>query len=184
MYEMNESSLSRVWQHVDSGRPIAILSAFRAKYDQKENIKRNVELATRLQAKNYGYFFVDGAWKEEQDDGSTVDVKEDSIFVVGKEGEEEQFIKDIVELGKRYDQDGVLIKVSGEEGKIYDKEGNVSFGVGELQPGKMADIFIKLRTGKESDTFVFSDEPQKENPKSDVTSALSRMKQLAGTTRE
>lgn len=62
MKNLNESSLSRVWQHVKSAKPICILTAFCGEHELQKNIQRNKALAADIRAAGYGYFFVDGYW--------------------------------------------------------------------------------------------------------------------------
>jgi hypothetical protein len=154
---ISEASLSRVWQHVNSDRPIALLTAFRNEYTRKENLARNRTLATDIRKAGYGYFFVDGYWIENQGTPQEVHVAEDSIFVVGDEHDQEGFLRRIVQFGKQYNQDAVLVKNS-QGAKLYSQTGEQILDVGTLKPGKVADIYTRLRTGKQADSFVFEAE--------------------------
>ena len=157
MTEMNEASLSRVWQHAESNRPIALLTAFRGEYDREENVRRNKELAATLRKLGYGYFFVDGYWIENQGTPEEIHVAEDSIFVIAPEGTDEKFRSQMISLGNKYNQDGVLVK-DRDGAKVYDKQGGVMFDVGTLKPGKAGEIYTRLRNNKKSNTFVFESE--------------------------
>jgi hypothetical protein len=155
--ELMEAKLGRVWQHAQSDRPIALLTAFRGEYDREENVRRNKELAATIRKLGYGYFFVDGYWIENQGTPEEVHVSEDSLFVIAPEGSDEKFRKQMVELGAKYNQDGVLIK-DKDGAKIYEKDGSVMFDVGTLKPGKAGEIYTRLRNNKKSNTFVFESE--------------------------
>lgn len=154
---LNEASLSRVWQHAESDRPIALLTAFRGEFDREQNVRRNKELAATIRKLGYGYFFVDGYWIENQGTAEEVHVSEDSIFVIAPEGSDEKFRNQMVQLGAKYNQDGVLIK-DKDGAKIYEKDGSVMFDVGTLKPGKAGEIYTRLRNNKKSNTFVFESE--------------------------
>lgn len=154
---LNEASLSRVWQHAESDRPIALLTAFRGEFDREQNVRRNKELAATIRKLGYGYFFVDGYWIENQGTAEEVHVSEDSIFVIAPEGSDEKFRNQMVQLGAKYNQDGVLIK-DKEGAKVYQKDGSVMFDVGTLKPGKAGEIYTRLRNNKKSNTFVFESE--------------------------
>ena len=169
---IQEASLSRVWQHAESDRPIAILTAFRGEYDREENIRRNRQLAATIREMGYGFFFVDGYWIENQGTDREVHVSEDSLFVIAPEGTDKKFREQIVALGKKYNQDGVLIK-DKDGAKIYDQQGTVSVNVGTLVPGKAGEIYTRLRKNKKSDTFVFEGER-------DDHGFISRLQKLAG----
>lgn len=172
MNNLKEASLSRVWQHAQSDRPIALLTAFRGEYDKEENVRRNKELAATIRKLGYGYFFVDGYWIENQGTPEEVHVAEDSIFVIAPEGSDEKFRSQMISLGDKYNQDGVLVK-DRDGAKVYDKQGGVIFDVGTLQPGKAGDIYTRLRNNKKSNTFVFESERDD----------LGWLQRLAGVTR-
>ena len=78
MDNVSEASLSRVWQHTQSDRPIALLTAFRGEFGQADNIKRNKTLAAQVRKLGYGFFFVDGYWIENQGTPEEIHVSEDS----------------------------------------------------------------------------------------------------------
>lgn len=170
--QLNEASLSRVWQHVQSDRPIALLTAFRGEHTYEENVARNKELAASLRKLGYGFFFLDGSWIENQGTDKEQHVSEDSIFAIGNAGDDENFRQHIVELGAKYDQDAVLVK-DKDGANLYDKNGKLEFSVGSLKPGKMGSIYSRLRNNKEANVFIFESER-------DDLGFLDRMRQLAG----
>ena len=157
MTRLQEASLSRVWQHAESDRPIALLTAFRGEFTYDENVRRNKILALDIRKHGYGYFFVDGYWIENEGTPEEVRVSEDSIFAIGDEGKEEEFKQRMIALGAKYGQDGVLIK-TGEGANIYNKSGEIDFPVGVLKPGKAGEIYTRLRTNKAANTFIFEAE--------------------------
>lgn len=158
MNQINEASLSRVWQHVNSDRPIATISAFRHEYTQEQNVQRNKSLAAKIRGLGYGYFFLDGYWVETNPDThEEVPVKEDSLFVIGDVGDDDEFIRSMVALAREFDQEAVLIK-STKGANLYDQNGNAFLNVGELKAGKMGQIYSKMRNNKQSNTFVFENE--------------------------
>lgn len=154
--QINEASLSRVWQHVNSDRPIAIITAFRHEYTQTQNVQRNKLLAAKIRKLGYGYFFLDGYWIEKGPD-SQVPVKEDSLFVIGDIGSDDEFIRNLVSLTREFDQEAVLIK-SVNGANLYNQSGMPFLNVGELKAGKMGQIYSKLRNNKQSNTFIFENE--------------------------
>lgn len=170
--QLLEASLSRVWQHARSDRPIALLTAFRGEYDKETNIQRNKELAATIKNMGVGYFFVDGYWIENEGTDREIKVSEDSIFAIGKEGTDAEFLDTMVKLGAKYGQDGVLVKTK-DGAKVYDQSGNVSFDVGSLSPGKAGEIYTRLRNNKASNTFVFEGER-------DEVGFISRLRKLSG----
>lgn len=155
--QLQEASLSRVWKNTKSNRPFALLTAFRGEYTYEKNVQLNKKLAAQLRKEGHGFFFVDGAWIENQGTEDEIEVSEDSIFVIGNEGDDVNFLKKMIVHGKEYNQDNVLVKTK-DGVKIYDQQGKVTFDVGTLSPGKMSSIYTKLRNNKKSNTFVFESE--------------------------
>jgi len=153
---ITESSLSRVWQHTNSDRPIAILTAFRNEYPYEENVQRNQALAGRIKQAGYGYFFLDGHWVENQGTANEVDVAEDSVFVIGEVGTDDKFEALIKSLGDKYNQDAVLVKTHGETKLIF-SNGSVQ-SLGKLTLGGLGQAYTQLRNNKKSNTFVFESE--------------------------
>jgi hypothetical protein len=154
--QLNESSLSRVWQHFnDPDRNVAIFTAFRGEYDHDENVKRNRTLAAQIRQLGYGFFFVDGYWIENQGTPEEKHVSEDSIFVIAP-ADKAGFAEQIHKLGNEYNQDAVLVKDESGVRLIF-KDGSEQ-ELGNLQPGKLAQAYTKLRSNKRSNTFVFESE--------------------------
>lgn len=172
MNNINESSLSRVWQHVQGDRPVALITAFRGEFTYDDNVVRNKELASTLRGLGYGFFFVDGAWIENEGTDQEKHVSEDSLFVIGNSGDDESFKENIISLGAKYNQDAVLIKtVDGI--KLYDKTGDDFMQFSNLSAGKLGSVYTKMRNNKKSNTFMFESER-------DDSGWLSRMRTLAG----
>lgn len=173
LQELQEASLSRVFQHINADYPVAILTAFRGgKENYQENIRRNKQLASKLQNKGYGYFFVDGFWIENKDTPEEEHVQEDSIFVIGKDVNEDKFKSDIVSFGAEYNQDGVLIRTSAGI-NIYDKQGKVLTTIGDFKANKIGELYTKLRKNK--GTFVFESERE---PESIISKFLRKRNEL------
>lgn len=172
MSQIYEGSLSRVWQHAESDRPIALITAFRGEYDRDENQRRNKQLAAIVRKMGYGFFFVDGYWIENQGTPEEEHVSEDSLFVIAPEGSDKKFRQQMIDLAAKYNQDGVLIK-DQDGAKVYDKSGDVMFDVGTLKPGKAGEMYTKLRNNKKSNTFVFEGER-------DDKGFIVRLQKLAG----
>jgi hypothetical protein len=156
MKQISEASLSRVWQHTQSDKPIGLITAFRGEYDREENMSRNRELAAKLRQAGYGYFFVDGYWIENEGTENEMHVAEDSIFVIGPAGSDQQFVQRLTKLSNEYNQDGVLIKTQAGA-KVYFKDGSTQ-DLGKLVPGKMGSAYTKLRKSNSNATFVFESE--------------------------
>ena len=154
--DINESSLSRVWQHFDNpDRAVGILTAFRGEHTRDENLSRNKSLAASIRKLGYGFFYVDGYWVENQGTPEEVAVAEDSIFVVGR-ADDLAFAENLHRLGNQYNQDAVLVKDANGTRLIF-KDGTEQ-ALGNLSPGGLGQAYTKLRNNKASNTFVFKEE--------------------------
>jgi hypothetical protein len=154
--DLVEVKLARVWKHATSKkRPVAILTAFRGEFDTKTNIKRNKQMASEIRSAGYGYFFVDGQFIENQGTPEEVKVKEDSIFVVGKENDSGNLKSLIKKLGNKYNQDAVLYKPEATDvAMLIFKDGSED-NIGKFKVKSAADFLTMLKKGKGS--FVFED---------------------------
>lgn len=165
---LTETSLGRVWKHFnDDDTAVAILTAFRGSNTYEQNVKRNRSLASQLKSLGYGYFFVDGFWIENMGTPEEQKAPEDSIFVIGR-ASDSNFVKNIHRLGNEYEQDAVLVK-DGKGTRVIFKDGGTK-ELGKMSPGTLADTYSKisgrnldpgytsLRTGKKTNTFVFTEE--------------------------
>jgi hypothetical protein len=155
--DINESSLSRVWQHFFSNknRSVGILTAFRGEYPYEENVKRNKSLAADIRNAGYGFFYVDGYWIENQGTEHERPVKEDSIFVVGP-ASDTSFKSKIHSLGNKYDQEAVIVKDTDGTNIVF-KNGDRE-NLGTIAPGELGAIYTKLRNNKKANTFIFKEE--------------------------
>jgi hypothetical protein len=151
---INEASLPKVWQHIADKRAFAILTGFRSKYTYDENMRRNRYIVATLRNAGYGIFFIDGAWLENAGTTDEISIRESCIVTVG---DGQKFKQLVIELGKRFEQDAVLI--SGEGGNLlYDQKGNPILDVGEIKLGDMGRIISLIRGEHEGMTFVFEGE--------------------------
>ena len=169
MNQLNETKLSRVWQlFTDDTRSVAVLTAFRGEYNREDNLRRNAALAADLRNAGFGLTFVEGHWVENQGTDLERTVVEDSILVSGPKIQVTEFARVIHQLGNAYDQEAVLVKDAKGTRLIFND--GTEEKLGELRPGKLGQIYTKLRTNKQASTFVFEGERE----------SLSWIKRLAG----
>ena len=167
--QLTEASLSRVWQHIDnSNRPVAILTAFRGERDLEDNIAYNRALAGAVRNMGYGYFYLVGYYVENKDKPNETRLREDAVFVVGSKDKDDQYLENfrvrICNLGKKYNQESVLIVDQNGVGNFYDTNGNLVPPTEtwktqnlKLSPGKLGKAYSHLR-GRPDRTFVFEKE--------------------------
>ena len=109
--QLDESSLSRIKSKTDKGG-VAILSGSRADKSKAENKARAKQLDKDIRGKGLpGATKVQGRWDEKDDKtGETKKVKERSHVVTSGKKSKRKFTKAVKALGKKYDQDAVLIQ--------------------------------------------------------------------------
>lgn len=113
--QLGESSLSRIWQHIQNHQAGAI-SGYRDENSKEENKQNNREIKAYLRRKGYSVTGVQGSYIENFNSENAREVGEPSFFVVDIE-DKGTLIKDLSALGRRFDQDSVLLIPKGGKGK-------------------------------------------------------------------
>ena len=162
--ELEESSLSRLVKKAEKGGT-AYMSAERGDKSKKENKARTKQLAKDIRGAGLpGPTKVEGQYKEAGQDEPN---KEQSYAISsGKKGKK-AFKKAIKKLGKKYDQDSVLIqKDKDTDAKLHatTKAGKEDLGkwdgkVGKMKPGGKGEMQTRIK-GK---TFTMEETEMVEN---------------------
>jgi hypothetical protein len=155
-----ESSLNRIMSHLDNHQ-CAVITAFRNKLincvnsddDESEiniytNKGRNKDIKSCLLYMGYGVTKVKGTYIENYMEENSIEVNEDSFFVVNLENKT-NFIENIIKLGVNFCQDSVLILDKGNN-YLYGTN-NVDFpgidnkfSVGKFKPGFNGEFMTKV----------------------------------------
>jgi hypothetical protein len=163
---LREASLSRVHTHLKSDRSIGIISAFREdEYTYEENVQRNRELSLILRKAGYGYFWVDGAWIENEGTKNEVHVSEVSIFVIGDEKDNGKLKTLLTDMAYKYNQDAFVYK-DGNTNKIevIDKYGKIKTILTTIKMDKIASLYTRFKKGNHKGrSFVFENERFEKN---------------------
>jgi hypothetical protein len=168
--ELNESNLSRIYQHI-MDHECAIITAFRANpFDRSKSVDptplpyssqehnalsanklANRDLKAVLLASGFGVTAVDGSFIENYKTTRAIEVREDSLFVANLE-DAPDFFGTIIKLGKKFGQDSVLlIPVGGKEVYLYGTNRSEFPGldqkvkVGEWKGGKEAEFMTRVK---------------------------------------
>ena len=115
-----ETKLGRIWKFItDSNSRFGIISASRGEYSVEENKKRTSKLASEIRSLGYGYIMLKGGFVEENGN----EVVEISFFVP------DITLKELLNLGKKYEQYSVLFK----DGDSFQEIGtNPNSGIGKV----------------------------------------------------
>lgn len=124
--QLKESGLSRLQQHMED-HDCGTITAFRSKegcatpedaaYRKSDNQKRNKQLHAKLQSLGYSTTAVDGVYIENYGTPNAKEVKENVYFVVDI-NDRGSLKKDLITLGKLYEQDSILFIPKGGEGSV------------------------------------------------------------------
>lgn len=158
--QLQEIKLSRVLRHFKTDEyPVGTITAFRGDTPRAQNVSNNKKLAESLRSAGYGYVFVDGGWKETQNDGSVIDVKEDSILVIGRPNDNGKLRALLLSKAKEYNQDGFLFKPEGST-KIFivDKSGRETQISNSFRLDRFEYGYTQLRGGGKGRVFSFHEE--------------------------
>jgi hypothetical protein len=174
--KINEASLSRIW-HWTQKHDTAIITASRVKnencveitegeekdqiFTKEENKERNKDLYAVLIEKKYGVTKVNGNYIENFQTSNATEVSEVAFFVVNVR-DDKNFFETIINLGKFYCQDSVLLIPMVDEGPYlygtnyatYPGLDNKSY-VGKFKGGREGEFLT--RVGKGNRPFVFED---------------------------
>lgn len=158
--KLQESSLSRVWQHFnDKDTTVVIFTAFRDGIKYEDNISKNKKFAATLKKNNkFGYFFVEGFFPENEGTEDEVQVREDSIFAIASANRSQDLVNLCHDfLANSTNQDSIIVK-DAQVDKVYflDSGKNKTYLTNsQLKPGALGKYYTKLRNKKKTNTFVF-----------------------------
>lgn len=116
--DLHESSISRIFQHIENDNSFGVVSAFRGDFNEKENMVRHNELKKLVRGAGYGFIEMRGGYN-----GDEGFVQELSLFIPNINR------KDIITFGQQYDQHSVIFKDSSEFSLIGTNE---NAGVGKI----------------------------------------------------
>ena len=162
---LKEITLTRVFRHFQNKEiPVAIITAFRNTRTYKDNKSKNLVLASKIKNAGYGYVYVDGYWVEtDEETGEKVDVREDSILIIGQKndnGKMKGFLKKWI---KEYNQEAVIFKNEGSYSiGLLDSSGNISIISDKFSLRKLEIVYTKLH-GRGGRIFSFNEEREGKN---------------------
>jgi hypothetical protein len=99
---INESSLSRIWQHITNNDKFAVISAFKAELTEEENMERHDRLRSDIRRLGLGYVEQKSVYSYSA--GSKQTVEEKSFFIPKIN------LEQALGLGKKYEQETIIYK--------------------------------------------------------------------------
>lgn len=154
---ISEASLGRLYQHIGKDA-ILMISANRSELEQSENKSNTNALKRYIKAANFGYNRVKGGYKEKMEDGSMVEVEEDSFIVYADKDKEKTLYKLGLALGKKFNQDSILFVSSEGKAQFISTRQDSSLGpigtkqnLGDFSFNSISQYYTKI--GKKSFTI-------------------------------
>lgn len=156
---INEASLSRIWQHIQSDRTFAVISAYKYDLNIEENIKRHEALRRDIKNLKGKIGFI------EQKSGYTYletneQIEERSFFIANIDKEA------ALELGRKYEQETILFKDansfseietnSGKTIRTYDKSPDKSLTFDADTIKRAYSQFVKSKNKNNLKQFSFN----------------------------
>jgi len=111
---VKETGLSRIWQHIQSSKTFAVISAFRGSNTEEVNLERHNSLKNDVRSLGHGFIEQKSGYTyANPETGEEGNVDERSLFIpnISKE--------DAVALGKKYQQESILWKDADEFVILY-----------------------------------------------------------------
>lgn len=109
-----ESSLSRVFQHVDGGSTIGAMSVFRSDVAGAVNEANHAMFRREIRQAGFGYIPLLGHY-EETVNGSLQEVVEPSFLIISNKDDSGRLKGFLKIMGRKYNQESVLYKDSGSD---------------------------------------------------------------------
>jgi hypothetical protein len=159
-YDLNETSLNRVRSKSEKGG-MAIMSAQRGDKSKKENKARSKQLEKDIKGAGLpGPTKVSGRYTENPGTAQEKKVGEKSHVVSSGKMGKKKFKKAVEKLGKKYDQDSVLIQrkpkgsatIKGTSKTSWPGKGK-NVKVGKMNPGKTGEFDTKVK----NKTFTYEE---------------------------
>lgn len=116
--KINESSLSRIWQHIQSDKNFAVISAYSNKLSDEENEEKHEQLRSELK-KKHGFIEQKSGYSYFNDTKENTVVNEKSFFIPKITKQES------IDLGKKYNQETIIFKDKNEFSLIIPDTGEV-----------------------------------------------------------
>lgn len=170
---LTESSLSRMWQHVEDGRSFGIVTAYRGQEGTPEELKtnkaNNKKLKAGIRAAGFGFVSISGHFPEKDEEtGKDIDVSEEGFIVISNTtGKDDKLKTTLKALGKKFNQDSILYKDGDEDQAVLigtNTSGDTGLGkeekIGKWGKNKLSPYYTKMRGDRK---FVFESLKQDRN---------------------
>ncbi len=135
---LSESSLSRVWQHINNDKSFGVISAFRETNDDATNKNLHKSLIDDVKSLNLGYIQQKSGYTYSSSDGDGR-VEEISLFIPNIS------LEDIIKLGKKYNQESILFKDATQFVLVDCNSKSIILNFSKKTSGKNGNDFITFK---------------------------------------
>lgn len=149
---LTESGLSRIHSKMEMNH-VGAISGFRGERTYAENMAVHRALRAKLVGMGYDVTEVVGSYVENYDTPDANEVKEQSLFVTCRSGQDcDNLESDLIQLGQQYKQDSILFKPAGQDAYLVGTSETAEwppFGekvsVGKPAMGKLSQFMSRVK---------------------------------------
>lgn len=156
--ELNESSLSRVYDHTKNST-IGIITAHRASNKPRDNEIANSNLHNDIRKAGFGLIHITGKYIENKGEENENPVTEKSFLVIGNDNDSGNLKGFLKKHGEKYGQDSVLYKPHDSENATLigtrdsdDLKKGEERDIGKWHPNRLGHYQSEIKKNK---SFVF-----------------------------
>jgi hypothetical protein len=167
MHRIDESSFSRLLSRVNKGHnDFVVITAYRDNLSARENVARNKELRQLFSQKKMGVYGLIGHWQECKNadvdyndcpEKDKIDSIERSYLAVRSNMTQDDFIDFCFYLGKKFNQDGIVLVCREYKGVYSSGNRNLidQFDKGKITLNKVQQAYSEYVRGSGNIKFIF-----------------------------
>ena len=155
--EAARRSLARAWELAQTGKVMALITAFVQAVSYENNVARNQALLHDIRNAKFGYTPLYGFWTYESA-GQKEKIREDSFLVSASEKiPNKEFQSIILEWIHRYQQESAVVKYVDADIAYLLADDGMEKQLGTWSINRLAEIYSQMKYGANADkrTFVF-----------------------------
>ena len=138
---INESSWGRLYQHIQEGDAIGIITAFRGNLSLADNRRRNKQLENMIRALHFGFNKIEGHYVEDENG----DVAEETFVIYSDPERQEELEKLLDEAMTAFNQDSYIYIADGKAELVFRSGEAMDLGDFRPSPSSLGRIYSKIK---------------------------------------
>ena len=159
--EAARRSLARSWELAQTGKVMALITAFVEGLSYEQNVGRNMELMDNIRDAKFGYTPLYGYWTYERTDTATEEktkrqVREDSLLVSAPVSIPKDQLRSVVLAWvQKYQQLAAVVKYGDSDIAFELAANGVEKALGKWSINRLADVYSQMRWGADAANRMF-----------------------------